>query len=293
EVIIVVSPLKMLEENMVQKLCNKGFKVVVLNADTISTARHGGRNLWRECTDGEHQIIFVSPEQLASEEMNKLLSKSGFQSWIRLIIVNEVHLIPVWGVDFWHAFIAIGSLHSRVSSTMVFLALTATLLPGAPQHMVKKLLGLRGSQYSLMKLDCAHNNLYICLCRIDHSISSTEFKDLNQFLTEYNICSAEDLKKIDKMIVYTNTILQGYHGACYLQSHLPGIPNSETTCAIQHLHAVTCPDCKRDILADFSDPDGTSQIVFATNVFGCGIDIPDIARVVNLGTPTTADNAIQ
>ncbi|EUC59336.1 DEAD/DEAH-box helicase [Rhizoctonia solani AG-3 Rhs1AP] len=295
DIILVVSPLKMLEENMVENLGNKGFKAVALNPDTISAAKQEGRNLWRECGDGQHQIMFASPELLASKEMDTLLSKRRFQSLLGLIVVDEVHLIPVWGVDFRRAFLAIGSLRSRVLPTTVFLALTATLVPGTAQRMVERTLGLAGERYFLLKRDCARDNLFINLRRIDHSISSAEFKDLDWLLTGSDIRSTEGLKQIPKTIVYTNTVLQGYRATRYLQSRLPSIPDPERAIAIRHLHATTCPDCKQDILTEFTRPaaEGKLRIVFATDAFGCGIDIPDIDRVVNLGTPTTADNGVQ
>ncbi|CEL58708.1 Bloom syndrome protein homolog OS=Drosophila melanogaster GN=mus309 PE=1 SV=1 [Rhizoctonia solani AG-1 IB] len=241
DIIIVVSPLKMLEENMVGGLCARNFKAIALNADTISAARREGKELWKECKDGHHQIIFVSPEFLASEEMNKLLGKRQ------------------------------------------------------AQRTVEKSLGLGGDCYYFLKRDCCRKNLFIRLRRINHSISGTKFKDLDWLLTEGDIRSAEDLKHIPKTIVYTNTVMQGYHATRYLQSRLPWIPKSESMMAIRHLHAATCVDCKNEILLDFTRPgsEGKLRIILATDAFGCGIDIPDIHRVINLGTPTSADNGNQ
>ncbi|KAG8732644.1 hypothetical protein FRC10_000787 [Ceratobasidium sp. 414] len=83
----------------VSTLEKKGFKDVALNADMISAFEEAGRDVWKECAQGEYQIILCSPEQLSSGEMVALLTLESFKRRVGLVVVDEVHLIPTWGTE--------------------------------------------------------------------------------------------------------------------------------------------------------------------------------------------------
>ncbi|EUC60448.1 hypothetical protein RSOL_344460 [Rhizoctonia solani AG-3 Rhs1AP] len=114
------------------------------------------------------KIIFCSPERLASAEMVDLLSNKALQGSLDLVVIDEVHLVPAWGGDgsglaFWSAFKAVRNLRSLLGSQTVFLALTATLLPGLPTRTVLKQLGFEGPKFAFMKRDCSRPNLHLTL----------------------------------------------------------------------------------------------------------------------------------
>lgn len=285
----------------VDRLEQNGIRATSLNADTIAAAESGGRNLWNECRDGRYQVILCSPEQLASDEMNKLLDDTRFQARVGLVVVDEAHLIPVWGGKiagqrpFRRAFLAIGSIRSRLRTSTVFLALSATLMPGAPLKTVEDSLGLCGDRYHPIKLDCERTNLHIILRRINHSVSTGTFADLDWLLTEARSANDYDPSTIAKTVIYIDNITQGHQLAAYLRKLLPLAFQPHSLQLIRHLHASTCAKCKDEILDDFSATNGEShlRIVIATEAFGCGIDIPDIQQVINLGTPRNLDTGMQ
>ncbi|GAB1523805.1 hypothetical protein RhiTH_006955 [Rhizoctonia solani] len=154
----------MLEQELIRNMTDIGISAVALNADTKLAAAREGRSLWHECADGRYRMMLCSPEQLASPKMSNLLEKASFQRRVRLIVVDKVHLIPIWGgkVDgraFRRAFVAIGSLWSRLdSSWTVFHGLSATLMPGKATSIVESSLELQGPNYQRIKLDCVRTN---------------------------------------------------------------------------------------------------------------------------------------
>lgn len=288
----------------VDSLAKKGLRAVGLNTDAVAEARREGRDLWSECAAGEYQIILCSPERLASSEMDKLIGQKSFQQRVGLIVVDEAHLIPIWGDKgtgraraFRLAFMAIGTLRSRFnSSRLVFLALSATLMPGKPIKVVMEALGFTGSNFSLIKLDCGRRNLHIILQRIRHGFNDGTFKDLDWLLAEAlgSSTTPKDPTSIPKAIVYMDHVSRGWQLVSYLRWLLSVDPELCANDIVRHIHAATCSRCKDEILTDFSHS-GTSalRIVVATDAFGCGIDIPDVQRVINFGTPRNLDSAYQ
>lgn len=279
----------------VSSLERKGISAIALNADTISAFREEGKDIWHECAQGAYQVVLCSPEQLGSSDMDDLMAREEFKRRVSLVVIDEVHLIPIWGGNgsgraFRSAFSAIGMLRSLLDSATVYLGLSATLLPGDSTNIVKEQLGFRGPNFSFMKLDCERTNLHITLRRITHAFTQNDFADLDWLVSNSISCPRD----IPKTVVYVDNIMRGHAVVAYLRALLPAALQPKAAIIICHLHASTCSQCKDDALASFSDPESNSlRIVVATEAFGCGVDIPDIKIVVNLGTPLNLDSLYQ
>ncbi|KAG8734622.1 hypothetical protein FRC12_018451 [Ceratobasidium sp. 428] len=162
QIVLVISPLKLLQRNMVFSIDKKkNLNALAINADTISAARSSSHNIWSECANGKYQIILCAPEQLDHEKMKALLENSNaFRRRLGLVVVDEAHLIPLWGGDgssvaFRSAFFTIGNLRSLLRSETVYLALSATLMPGKPTAACKAEAAdefLKDSDLSLLRI---------------------------------------------------------------------------------------------------------------------------------------------
>ncbi|QRV85552.1 DEAD/DEAH box helicase [Ceratobasidium sp. AG-Ba] len=234
EIVIVVAPLKLIEQNM------------------VAAARSEKRDIWEECASGEYRIIVCSPERLAGDEMDKLLANSDFRARVGLVVVDEAHLIPTWGKEFRRAFNAIGALKSQLESRTVFLALSATLMPGEPIEEVTRSLGLSGSRFCPLKLKCTRSNIHITLRRMMHAISTGTFKDLDWLVTNEKLNTEEDIFSIPKTIIYVDNVAQGYRLTLYLRTLLPPNLRPLGKQIIRHIHASTCSICKNEAYAEFS-----------------------------------------
>ncbi|KAF8605762.1 P-loop containing nucleoside triphosphate hydrolase protein [Ceratobasidium sp. AG-I] len=266
-IVLVILPLKLLQDNMALNFVRKGLTAVALNEDTIVAAQEEGWNLRTECACGRYQIVLCSPEQLNSSNMSKLIEDKEFQSQVSMIAVDEVHLIPAWGGDshgpaFRSAFNAIGALKR-----------------------------LSGPKFSFIKRDCERTNLHIAIHRIQYPYTQHTFADLDWLVQKSVSCPAD----IPKTIVCIDIVLRGHTLVAYLRSLLPPALQSGTRLFIHHLYASTCIQCKNDVTNEFLKRGDDSQvrIVVATEAFGCGVDFPDISRVVNFGTPQNLSTLYQ
>lgn len=269
-------------------LRKKGLTAVALNEDSISAAHEANRNLWVECAQGRYQIVLCSPEQLNSTKMRDLIDDKAFQSCVSMVAVDEAHLIPAWGGDshgpaFRSAFNTIGTLRTRFHSSVVFAAVSGTLMPGKPTEIVKERLGFDGPRFSFIQRDCERTNLHITVRRLQHPYTQDSFADLDWLIPDNISCAAD----IPKTIVYIDLVARGHTLVTYLRSLLPPALRSNARLSIRHLYASTCVQCKDEVATEFLKlgEDSSIRIVVATEAFGCGVDIRDVFRVVNLGTP--------
>jgi hypothetical protein len=65
---------------------------IIINEDTLATARRAKRNRWLECTGIEDtSIILLFPEILSSQPFDRLLQHKTFSSCLCALGIDEVH----------------------------------------------------------------------------------------------------------------------------------------------------------------------------------------------------------
>ena len=64
-------------------------------------------------------------------------------------------------------------------------------------------------------------------------------------------------------------------------------------CLVDVFTAVSTVEMRELILKEFSRPDTKLRLLVATTAFGLGVDCPDIARIINYGSPTTLEELVQ
>ena len=78
-----------------------------------------------------------------------------------------------------------------------------------------------------------------------------------------------------------------------LTTEPPGLPNILELRLITLFTAASTKDMREIILQEFCKAESVLRVVVASNAFGMGIDIPDIARVINWGVPSTLEDLVQ
>jgi hypothetical protein len=99
-----------------------GAKPCLLTADT----KKANPRLLSEIRRGEFTHILLGPEQLMSPEFRRLFLDTMFYSRVRLVAIDECHVIRQWK-DFRREFLRFQELRRSLSSQAVFFACTATL----------------------------------------------------------------------------------------------------------------------------------------------------------------------
>jgi ATP-dependent DNA helicase RecQ len=152
---LVVSPLIALQRDQIESLDDSAAPAAVaLN----STLRAGEREeAWQSVRQGNAEYVFLSPEQLAKEELLDELSRVG----ISLFVVDEAHCVSSWGHDFRPDYLRLGPVIERLGHPRV-IALTATAALPVRRDIVARL-GLRDHREVVSSFD--RPNLHLAVDR--------------------------------------------------------------------------------------------------------------------------------
>ncbi|MBK9564124.1 MAG: ATP-dependent DNA helicase RecQ [Saprospiraceae bacterium] len=267
---IVISPLIALMKQQSERLASKGLKCFSFLESNSSIKQY---NEMKSLYNSEVNFIFISPERAAFEGYLEFILKK-MKDKIGLIVIDEAHCISQWGDSFRPAYKMIPIFLERIflSDWPKILCLTATLNPKDQNE--------------------------ICVdFKIGNNIIKTQSLlrtniDL-KFLT--NINNDEDkvkqIKEIinrfphEKVLVYVYR-KKGEFGTKELAEKFKA---ENIQC--DYFDADISDDHKSKVLLNFEN--GNTKLVFATNAFGMGIDIPDIRVIIHFHTPESVEQYYQ
>ena len=132
---LVVSPLLALQQDQLEGIDDANApEAVAVNSAQRSSER---RRAWEAVGTGAAEYIFLSPEQLAKDEVvNRLV-----QAEVGLFVIDEAHCVSAWGHDFRPDYLRLGQVIERLGHPPV-IALTATAALPVRRDIVDRL-GLR------------------------------------------------------------------------------------------------------------------------------------------------------
>ncbi|KAG1889560.1 P-loop containing nucleoside triphosphate hydrolase protein [Suillus subluteus] len=262
-ILIVVTPLNQLGQQSVSFLEKAGIKSIPISAETASMANFSG------IEDSCYRAIITSPEQLMKPggEFEKLLRNVNFASKLIGIIFDEAHCIVTWG-EFRAEYKELERLRYILPCQVPFIVASATLTSDALRDICR-LLHIRPENLATIHVSTDRPNIKIGVRKIKYSLTS--YADL-AFLIPASI-------KLDdppppKFLVFFDSIQDGINAAKYLRARLP-------------------PDLRdkvkwfnSDMTTEFKEGEVTNLIVgdtwglCTTEAFGMGMDVPDVALVV-------------
>ncbi|MGI5479548.1 RecQ family ATP-dependent DNA helicase [Streptomyces lavendofoliae] len=129
---VVVSPLLALQRDQIAGLPARHARraVAVNSAQTAS----GTAEAWEAVDSGAATYVFLSPEQLAKDEVLERLERAA----PALFVVDEAQCVSAWGHDFRPDYLRLAQAARRVGRPPL-LALTATAAPPVRQEIVDRL----------------------------------------------------------------------------------------------------------------------------------------------------------
>lgn len=269
---LVVSPLIALIDEQAEKLTASGCNVLAI---------HGGMGASEQIKqlkafakgESNPDFIFVSPERMATDgffEYCITLQKDK----IKLVVIDEVHCISQWGFDFRpfykHIPVFLNSVFSN--NWPKILGLTATI---NPRELIDITNDFRIAKKSILKDDV--------LLRFDIDLKVEKLS--NEEEKRERLWEIIEDHKNEKILVY---LYRKYHKGGV--EDLCDVANQKGLTALSFHGDMTSSE-RQQIISEYRD--GSTNLVFATNAFGMGIDIPNIRVVIHFMLPESIEQYYQ
>ena len=269
---IVISPLTALIAEQSQKIRDNGYEVFDFYSDSQSEI------LKRliEFANGKYtpNFIFTSPEKVATDGLFEYCLKKRAKD-IKLLAIDEVHCVSQWGLNFRPFYKRIPAFLDNIFGTdnwCRILAMTATLNPKELKDICES-----------FKIDRKN------ICRSDNIIRNSIQLHVLQFTDEeekrerfWNIIR---MHQSEKILVYVYR-KEGKNSVVELSENA-----REMGMNAAYFHGEMSSKERADLIKKYHDND--IKIMFATNAFGMGIDIPDIRVVIHFMIPESAEQFYQ
>ncbi|KAG9091512.1 hypothetical protein FS749_016479 [Ceratobasidium sp. UAMH 11750] len=255
----------------------KLIPALALHEDTVRDAQNATppRDLFDEVAKGKWSLVFLGPEMITSPAFERLLKtkESVFLSRFRYFTLDESHLTEDWS-DFCSSFSDICRLRNRFYSSIVWLALSATIARGSEARALKTRLGFDpGCQTVHLPVD--RPSITYAPRFLQYSTSGREFLDLSWVIPR----SVREPSDIPTTIVFIEHIECGNRVDAYLTSLIPKSFVGNRGRLIATFNALMSMEArKRDAMAlrDGSE----TRIIICTDTGAFGLDIPQVQVVI-------------
>jgi ATP-dependent DNA helicase RecQ len=297
---IVLSPLKALMKDQVDKLRGLGVRATFVNSSLDSNERELRQ---KEIAAGKYEIIYVTPERFLKKEFKECLSEIE----IPLLVVDEAHCISQWGQDFRPEYGKVNNIVEFLKKPQV-LALTATATDAVKSDIIK-ILGLDLSLKSVKlfthsirrpNLSIRVHDLYGWPSKAEKYIERAyEMSQAGIFSLQQSHKSISDENSKNSIVSEskTNTSAKSIMGTHIIYfSLIQSIYEfSKVLVAKKIPHVMYHGDLneneKRRILKEFLAAE--NYLLLATPAFGLGIDKPDVRAVFHAEMPGSIEAYFQ
>lgn len=270
---IVISPLTALIEEQAKKIEEQGYEVLKIHGG-ISAVKQ--MQTLSKLAKGEinPQFIFLSPEKIATDGYLEFCLRKR-KNDIKLLVIDEVHCVSQWGMSF-------RPFYRRIPAFMDSLF---------GQNDWCKVLALTATLNSKEIADICHyfnitkNNIIMkdILMRSGIQLHVNKFKNETEKTEKFweIIHNHQDEKIL--VYVYRKYNKRGVEDFCR-----EALEKGYNAVAF---HGDMTADERMNVVEQFKN--GDINIVFATNAFGMGIDIPDIRVVIHYMIPESIEQYYQ
>ncbi|KAI0681881.1 P-loop containing nucleoside triphosphate hydrolase protein [Cytidiella melzeri] len=246
---VVITPLNILGTQNEAKLAARGIKAISINGKNVNY-----KNI-QDIKDTKYRVVIVNPEIAlgAGSAFEAVWKCNAFTSRILSIIWDEAHCVSAWG-SFRKEYQDAGRLRLLLNRRVPFYVASASL-PGEILTDVMQRLRMHKESTVFIERSNDRPDVHLAVCRIQHALDS--FEDL-RFLIPNGWKPGD---RLPKFLMFFDNITESHH-------HLIKWFNADMTPTFRDL-------------ATKQFKDGTALYgLFCTDSFGLGVDVPDIALVI-------------
>lgn len=269
---LVISPLIALIDEQAEKLSKEGLNVLAIHGGMGSSEQI---KQLKKFAKGESNpdFIFASPERMATDGFFEYCI-SLQKDKIKLVVIDEVHCISQWGFDFRPFYKHIPVFLNSIFSTQwpKILGLTATINP-------RELIDITGD-FKIDKKSILKDDV---LLRFDIDLKVEKLS--NEEEKRERLWEIIEDHRDEKILVY---LYRKYHKGGV--EDLCDVANGKGLTAM-FFHGDLTSSERQQIITEYRD--GSTNLVFATNAFGMGIDIPNIRVVIHFMLPESIEQYYQ
>jgi ATP-dependent DNA helicase RecQ len=262
---VVVSPLIALQQDQIDGIQDSRAPQAVALNSAQRTAEQ--KQAWEAIHDGTAEYIFLSPEQLANDDVRDELAGLG----VSLFVVDEAHCVSAWGHDFRPDYLRLAPVIDRLGHPRV-IALTATAAPPVREDIVARL-ALRDPREVVAGFD--RPNLHLAVRRFTDDTGKR-----NAVVAQVRTLTADPRSRCGLVYTASRNDTEFYAGEL-----------AQIGVRVAAYHAGMKAADREEVHQGFMA--GDIDVVVATSAFGMGIDKPDVRFVVHASVVESLDTYYQ
>jgi ATP-dependent DNA helicase RecQ len=256
---VVVSPLISLMKDQQEKAEEADISAAKLDS---TLTRSEERETVENIEQGDHPLIYVTPERLENRQYLEVLNSGG----VSLLVVDEAHCVSQWGHDFRPAYLGVRNAAHALGRPPI-LALTATATPEVSADIARQLVL---SNPVFVNTGIERDNLFFEVFRTVNGGAKRE--RLRQVVNETEGVG----------IIYTATVRAANELHKWLR-------DEGVNAGLYHarLHKKVRERAQEQFMND------ECHVMVATKAFGLGIDKPDIRFIIHYNFPDSLESYYQ
>ena len=267
---VVISPLQSLMKDQVDHLADRGIDCAAAINGLLNPIER--RDVIRDVGSGKVKILYISPEQLRSRTIGRLLAGRRIERFV----IDEAHCFSAWGHDFRVDYLYIGDFIAELQKSgaaarpIPVSCFTATAKQKVIQDFRDYFQAKLGLEMRLFATDAQRENLHFCVLHLDSP--QDKYERLRSLIET----------REGPVIVYVSSVAETRELADRL---------AEDGFSAAPYNGPLNPREKKEnqdrFLAD------EIRIIVATNAFGMGVDKPDVRLVVHYNISSSLENYVQ